>query len=244
MIGVGKMRGLGGTQMIPSLRVSVFGISRSGKDFSINSAKEILNASGLNFKHLPVIPTVRDYAKPILGKEFNKTTMDEKGLLMEVFRMKIADRTTIPFLILDEHYCFPVAYGGKPLSNEYTDAKFPYFIREGEDGREYEVMLKERWLHSTDLVIYLNPDPNVILSRIRSSEGAKRNDQITVEDIEEWKRFEISSLDDFCRPLDLQFTVLNMNEGAAARICQEIIAFTMTPERSMGFHDRWWQFSE
>ena len=103
--------------MIQSLRVAVFGITRSGKDYSISSAVGALRDSGIRFEHFPGIPTVRGYAEPMLGKSFFHTTSEEKGLLMDAFRKMISDRSSIPFLIQDEHYCFPSEYGGKPMRN-------------------------------------------------------------------------------------------------------------------------------
>ena len=208
--------------MIPSFRVAVFGITRSGKDYSISSAVRTLRDSGMAVEHFEGIPTVRGYSGPMLGKEFALTSSEEKGLLMDEFRRRISDRSSLPYLIQDEHYSFPTEYGGRPLKNEYTKAKFPFIIRKGDDGREYEVMLREEWISDCDIVFYLNPDPGVILGRIRSSEGPKRNEQITEDDIDAWKRFEISSLKDLCSKLNVRFEVLNMNEGAADILVREI----------------------
>ena len=208
--------------MIPSLRVAVFGITRSGKDYSISSAVRTLRDSGIAVEHFEGIPTVRGYSEPMLGKEFAITSMEERGLLMDEFRKRISDRSSLPYLIQDEHYSFPTEYGGRPLKNEYTKAKFPFVIRKGDDGREYEVVLREEWVSDCDIVFYLNPEPGVILGRIRSSEGSKRNEQITEDDIDAWKRFEISSLKDLCSKLNVRFEVLNMNEGAADILVQEV----------------------
>jgi hypothetical protein len=210
--------------MVSSLRVSVFGISRSGKDYSISSAVKTLNDLGIPFRHIQGIPTVREYSEPILGKKFLLTSTDEKGLLMEVFRKKISDRSCMPYLIQDEHYAFPTTYGGKPLNNDYTDAKFPFFLKKGDDGREYEVVFKEEWMSGCDTAFYIDPDPDVVLRRIRSSEGAKRTEQISEEDIDLWKKFETKSLKEICKKRNLCLEVLKMNEGAAEEIIRWISA--------------------
>ena len=210
---------------ISSLRVAVFGISRSGKDYSIGKVREILNASGPEFVHYAGIPTVRDYSSFVLGKKFADTTMAEKGRLMNVFRKKISDREKIPFLIQDEHCCFPVTYGGRPLVNEYTRAKFPFELKKNSEGsREYEVVLREEWITDCDMIFYLRPDPDVIRKRMHDSNGSKRNTQITSEDVDLWMRFEIEFLREVCSRNKLHFEVIEGNDGAYEKISGRIMS--------------------
>jgi len=198
-----------------SLRVAVFGIPRSGKDYNINRVIESLNTLGLDFVHYPGVPTVRSYSLPLLGKEFTDTTIEEKGRLMDVFRRKISNRKEHPFLIQDEHYCFPTLYGGKPLVNEYTMAKFPYELKRcAECSGEYEVVLKEEWICDCNAVFYLRPDADTIRDRMQNSNGVKQNAQITADDISSWIEFEINALLDICTKQCLCFEVLDANDGA------------------------------
>ena len=207
-----------------SLRIAVFGIPRSGKDYSIAKVKEAMNALDIDFVHYPGVPTVRNYSLPVLGKEFKDTTIEEKGTLMDVFRKKISDRERFPFLIQDEHYCFPTTYGGKPLINEYTKSKFPFdFRKDPGDLREYEIVLKEEWIASCDVAFYLHSDPDVILERMHNSEGPKRNAQITSEDIDLWMRFETDSLREICSAHHLRFEVFDENDGAYEGIIRCIL---------------------
>ncbi|MCL2712548.1 MAG: hypothetical protein FWD37_04670 [Methanomassiliicoccaceae archaeon] len=208
---------------ITSLRVAVFGISRSGKDYSIGKVTEALSDIGLNFVHYPCIPTVRDYSFPILNKEFKDTSPREKGRLMEIFRRKISDRENIPFLIQDEHCCFPATYGGKPLVNDYTKAKFPFeMMKDPDNSRVYEVVLKEEWISNCEMVFYLRPDPSVIKDRMLNSDGPKRNTQITTEDIDLWMKFEIELLSVMCARNKIHFEVLEGNNGAQGSIIDRI----------------------
>jgi len=208
---------------VKSLRIAVFGVPRSGKDFSIMKVIEAMNEQGMELIHYPGVPTARSYSPQVLGKEFSCTTMEEKGRLMEIFRKKISDRELIKFLIQDEHYCFPVLYGGKPIVNDYTSAKFPFVLKMDSGGfHEYEVILKEEWITDCDMVFYLCPDPEAILERMSNSEGAKRNTQITAEDIESWMEFEVDSLKEVCSWYGLSFEVLGGNNGAYERIIHRI----------------------
>jgi len=208
---------------ISSLRVAVFGISRSGKDYCIGKTTEALEALGLEIIHFPGVPTISDYSIPILGKLFSDTTKEEKKYLMEVFRRKISGREEIPFLIQDEHYCFPTLYGGKPLVNEYTSAKFPFELKKDPNRSvEYEVMLKEEWIADCDIVFYLRPEPEVVRERMRKSKGAKQNTQITAEDVRSWMEFEIDSLKEICARNGLHFEVLEGNDGAFEKMIRRI----------------------
>jgi len=215
---------------ISSLRVAVFGISRSGKDYTIKKVIETMGALGMNLAHYPGVPTIREYSLSVLGKEFVNTTEEEKGCLMDIFRRNIFDRRKTPFLIQDEHYCYPVLYGGKPLVNEYTAAKFPFKLKkDAGDLREYEVMLEERWIRGCDMIFYLHPDPEEIIERMRNSEGAKRNMQITSEDIFCWMEFEVSSLKEICARYDLCFEILEENNGAYEKITRRICDMVSEP---------------
>lgn len=208
---------------ITSLRVAVFGVSRSGKDYNIGKVRETMNGLGLKFVHYPCIPTIRDYSSLMLGREFEQTTAEEKEHLMDIFRKKISDRKNIPYLIQDEHCCFPVTHGGKPLINDYTKAKMPFELMNGHDGRrEYEVVLKEEWIAECDMIFYLCPSPDVVRDRMRNSDSKKRNAQITSEDVDLWMEFEIGLLEEVCARKKLYFEVLRGNEGAHDRIVNRI----------------------
>jgi len=208
---------------LTSLRIAVFGVPRSGKDYSIMKVIEAMSVRGMEIVHYPGVQTASDYSLPVLGKEFSSTTMEEKGRLMDTFRRKVLDREATQFLIQDEHYCYPVLYGGRPLVNEYTSAKFPFILKKGPGGSpEYEVMLKEEWITDCDMIFYLRPGPEVVKERMLKSTGAKRNIQITEEDIKLWMEFEIDSLKEICAEHGLFFEVLEGDDGAYERITRRI----------------------
>lgn len=197
-----------------SMRIAVFGISRSGKDFSISSAIKTLEKKDINFAHYPGIPTIKKLSLEVFNKELYEVQVEERGILMDQFRESISNRNEIPRLIQDEHYCFPTLYNGEVLRNKYTDAKFPYSIIPNKNNdRTYEVIFREQWILEYDLVIYLNPESKVVLDRIKSSNDEKSNPYITVEDIESWKNFERYSLECLCSPTKILFKIINKNYG-------------------------------
>ena len=179
-----------------SFRIAVFGVTRSGKDTAIKRAVELTSERyGIPFVHIPLIGTMRRISEDVLSKDLDDTTQEEKGLLMAKYRELISDRSKYPYVITDEHYCYPTTYGGKELHNAYTDAKFPYTIQTVPDtGREYEVMFEEEFLGIYDLVFYMDTPSEKILQRIRNSEPPKDNPFITTEDLDAWKAFERTSI--------------------------------------------------
>ena len=135
-----------------SFRIAVFGVTRSGKDTAIEQAIELISQQyGIRFIHFPFIGTMRRLSEEILFKDFEETTQDEKGLLMVRYRELVSDRSRYPYVITDEHYCYPTEYGGRELHNVYTDAKFPYITQMiPGTGRRYEVMFREEFLGTYD----------------------------------------------------------------------------------------------
>ena len=135
-----------------SFRIAVFGITRSGKDTCIKKAIELISSQyGVEFIHYPFIGTMRRLSEQYLFKDFDETTEIEKGMLMVKYREMLADRSKHPYVITDEHYCYPTTYGGKVLHNDYTDAKFPFIIKDDYKGRRtYEVMFSEEYLDVYD----------------------------------------------------------------------------------------------
>ena len=193
-----------------SSRIGVFGITRSGKDLSIDRAiEEIRSKTRIGFVHYPYMATIHRMSEDILFKDFSETTQNEKGLLMVRYRDMISDRTRHPFVMTDEHYSYPTTYGGKVLHNEYTDAKFPFVLEDDKDSEQsYEVMFSDEYIDMYDLVYYLDTDSSEILRRIRSSNPPKNNPFITLEDIDNWKRFEKESLAKLCSARSIPFVTV------------------------------------
>ena len=195
-----------------SCRMAVFGITRSGKDTIINrTIPKISDQCGLIFHHFPYMGTIGDLSERHLFKKLRETTQIEKGKLMVDYRKMVADRSRYPYLITDEHFCYPDTYGGKVLHNEYVDAKFPFIKESNDDGSQgYEVMFSDEYLDIYDIVFYLDTDTEEVLRRIRSSDPPKDNPYITLCDINRWKAFEISKLHNMCKTKGIPFVILGL----------------------------------
>lgn len=187
-------------------RIAVFGISRSGKDYTINGAVEKLSAMGLRYRHLSMIGTVNSLRGE---RKLSQMAEMEKLALMEKVHFEMDSASVMSNTIVDEHYCFPGTYGGKVIHTGYVDEKLPY--REYYDEEletPYEVVFDESELVKYRIVVFLDIDPEIILERFRTSEGCKRNDYITLKDVSNWILFEKTGIRNLCRKHSIPFYTL------------------------------------
>ena len=188
-------------------RIAVFGISRSGKDYTIEGAVDRLTAAGKRYCHLSMIGTVHDLLK---GRKLREMSKMDKLALMDRVHMEMDSISLMCSTIVDEHYCFPGTYGGKVIHTDYTEEKLPFREFYDEDLEStYEIVFDESELKKYRLVVFLDIDPEVVLERFRTSEGCKHNDYITLKDVKNWILFEKSNLRLLCRKYGIPFFTLN-----------------------------------
>lgn len=178
-----------------SLKIAVFGTSRSGKDYTIHDATELLAEEGILLTHLSPIGMVHG---ELGGRSLRNMSNSEKNDVISTVRNRINDLLQDGYVIVDEHYCFPETFGGRKIDNGYYGEKLPYRVEQNKGGNRYETVFEARWIKKYDLIIYLDIDPVTILDRFHSSEGDKKNLFATYEDISLWQIFEMERLEDLC----------------------------------------------
>ena len=172
------------------MRIALFGISRSGKNYTIDDFIELSKGQGLDFIHLSPMDMVRER----LGiRKLRDMSLEEKTVLVNEVRAEIDGICEGHDVIVDEHYCYPATFGGKRLENGYFDEKLPNVILkvDGHDT-DYEVVFPVSEYGKYDLILCMGIDPAIIVDRCRTSEGPKRNDDITVEQASRWQQVEIA----------------------------------------------------
>ncbi len=171
------------------IRVALFGVSRSGKNYTIEDFLERARAKGLDFVHLSPMDMIRGR---LGSRRLRDMSLKEKTELVTEVREEIDHLAEVRNVIVDEHYCYPSTFGGKSLDNGYFDEKLPHDILKvkGHDT-DYEVVFPRFEYDKYDLILCMDIDPSIIVDRCRTSEGAKRNDDITVEQAERWQQVEI-----------------------------------------------------
>lgn len=202
------------------MRVAVFGTSRSGKDYTIRDATELLEEKKMLFSHISPISMVHE---ELDGRKLRNLSDEEKDKVVSKVRRRMADLLQDEFVFVDEHYCFPETFGGERIDNGYSGEKLPYRLEAGSEERSYEVVFDESWLKSYEMVVYMDIDPRVILERFRSSEGVKKNLLATYEDIRLWQMFEINHIQELCQshgvPLYYIYDHEKSGEELAAVVC-------------------------
>ena len=199
-IGNKEMSQMNGRNAIGKAAVAVFGTSRSGKDYTIDGALEILGEG----THVSPMGMIHER----LGeRRLSGMSEGEKKELCEGVWDDIA-RMCREGAVVDCHWCFPQTYGGKVLKDGYNDEKLPRReVRDAESGNVYEVVFDPARIALFDRVVYLCTDPEIIVSRFRTSEGCKRNEDATVEDVEAWEDFEIRCLQRLCDMAGVPFSM-------------------------------------
>ena len=178
-----------------SVKVAVFGISRSGKDYTIRDASELLSEKGMLFTHISPISMVHE---ELDGRKLRNMSMEEKETIVEKVRSRMESILHDEYIFVDEHYCFPETFNGIRIDNGYYGEKLPYRTEKGSEDRVYETVFHNDWLKKYDMVVYMDIDPTVILDRFRTSVGDKNNPFATYEDVRLWQLFEIERVGDLC----------------------------------------------
>ncbi len=173
-------------------RIGLFGISRSGKNYTIDDFIKLAKENGREFVHLSPMDMIRERLD---GRRLRDMSDAEKKALVKQVRDEIDEVAASHDLIVDEHYCYPESFGGVRPENGYFDEKIPHDMLHREDLKvDYEVVFPRFEYMKYDLLAAINIDPEVIVDRCRTSEGAKNNKFITVDDANEWQKAELEGI--------------------------------------------------
>lgn len=171
------------------MRVGVFGISRSGKDYTIEDFITLAEKEGCSFTHLSPMGMIRERLD---DRKLSKMDIDEKAELVRGVRRDIDREAKEGNIVVDEHYCYPSTFDGIVINNGYYDEKLPHDILKRPGLRtDYEVVLPRFEALKYDVVACMRIDPEIITERTHNSEGAKRNMLMTPEIADEWQKQEI-----------------------------------------------------
>lgn len=163
------------------MRIGLYGVSRSGKNYLINKIQESIDISSINGSN------VLSEIAGVSIEEFKNLHKREKNLC----RRRLIDKLRKDFptedLIIDGHYCFIESKG------------------------KYDIVFTEEDLDFYDIFIYLDTPADTILDRLRLSSGFRKNVSITKDEIEEWKSYEIEELQRLCRTVDKDLIILDQD---------------------------------
>jgi len=106
-------------------RIGLFGVSRSGKNYTIDDFIGLAKDNGVEFVHMSPMDMIR---ARLGSRRLRDMPDDEKRALVTEVREEIDRIAKDHNIIVDEHFCYPSTFGGKKLENGYYDEKLPHDI--------------------------------------------------------------------------------------------------------------------
>jgi len=107
------------------MKVGIFGISRSGKNGTIDHFMEIAENHGCRFTSVCSMDEIR---RRLDGRQLKNMMLEEKWELIREVREMIDEIALTENVIVDEHCCFPATIGGVAPQDGYHDQKLPNTI--------------------------------------------------------------------------------------------------------------------
>lgn len=203
---------------------SIYGVSRSGKDYLIQKLKKYFELKGKSLLHINGSATLNKMSAERFSKKFKELSENEKNELRISFieYIHIIEREN-PYVVVDGHYAFYDKEG--KLFKVFT---------------EYDLNCYEKFF-------YLDTKADDIIERMRNSEGEKKNTSMTSEAVSVWQNYEIEEMtkdlladdkelhivrfdNDFC--LEYIFDVVTSDKydskAIAAKLLAEVNIYTST----------------
>ena len=181
------------------MKLAIYGVSRAGKDYLIkNVIAHLQETTLLTAIHIEGSKTLNTLAQEMFQKTFKSLDESNKNTLREKFT-EIVNRKNSEYdlVLVDGHYSFI-------------------------DGDSYKVVFTEQDENVYDHFFYLDTPSEMIVEFSRKSTGEKRNVDITVEQVRNWKKFEKFELDKICN---------NHNKELAGRDRERFLSSTRKFDR-------------
>ncbi|MBE3762617.1 AAA family ATPase [Vibrio parahaemolyticus] len=168
------------------MKLAIYGVSRAGKDYLIkNVIAHLQETTLLTVIHIEGSKTLNALAQEMFQKTFKSLDESNKNTLREKFT-EIVNKKKFRYdlVLVDGHYSFI-------------------------DGDSYKVVFTEQDENVYDHFFYLDTPSEMIVEFSRKSTGEKRNVDITVEQVRNWKKFEKFELDKICNNHNKELVILD-----------------------------------
>ncbi len=168
------------------MKLAIYGVSRAGKDYLIkNVIAHLQETTLLTAIHIEGSKTLNALAQEMFQKTFKSLDESNKNTLRKKFTEIVNKKNSEYDLVLvDGHYSFI-------------------------DGDSYKVVFTEQDENVYDHFFYLDTPSEMIVEFSRKSTGEKRNVDITVEQVRNWKKFEKFELDKICNNHNKELVILD-----------------------------------
>ncbi|HDM8138078.1 TPA: HAD hydrolase family protein [Vibrio harveyi] len=168
------------------MKLAIYGVSRSGKDYLIKNVIAYLQETTLlTAIHIEGSKTLNALAQDMFSQPFKSLEESRKRTLREKFTEIVNEKNSEYDLVLvDGHYSFI-------------------------DGDSYQVVFTEQDEYVYDHFFYLDTPSEMVVDFSRKSKGDKRNLEITVEQVRNWKKYEKCKLDKICNNQRKELVILD-----------------------------------
>ena len=182
------------------MKISIYGVSRCGKDYLIKNIVNYLNAnSQVKAFHLEGSKTLNELSESKFGCAFKHISEPQKDILRKEFTSLINQKESeYQLVIVDGHYSFIA-----------------------ED--EYQVVFTESDRDAYDAFFYLDTPSEKIVQYSRNSEGDKRNLAITKAEIFNWKSYEKRGLSSVCDLLGKELIILDEDTNSSIEFIESFV---------------------
>ncbi|WP_415846545.1 hypothetical protein, partial [Vibrio aerogenes] len=168
------------------MKLAIYGVSRSGKDYLIKNVIAYLKETTLlTVIHIEGSKTLNTLAQDMFQQSFKSLEESRKKVLREKFTEIVSEKDSEYDLVLvDGHYSFIDGYSHKVVFTEQDENVYDHFF-------------------------YLDTPSEMIVDFSKKSTRDKRNLNITVEQVRNWKNYEKCELDKICKNHRKELVILD-----------------------------------
>lgn len=182
------------------MKFAIYGVSRSGKNYFINFLKNYFNKNAKILLHIEGSTTLNDIALSTYNIRFKECDEIQKNKLREKFVNYVnMKEKEYQYIVVDGHYSF------------FDNKKSLFKVCTQLDIECY------------DKFFYLDTTPSKIVDRLRKSEGDKKNDNISEDEIKEWQEYEIKNLTNDLLQADKELNIFEFKNDSAIEYVYESI---------------------
>lgn len=154
------------------MKLSIYGVSRCGKDFFINKLIDFFSERGVPLKHIKGSESLNDLALKKFNAPFKSLNQSQQSSLRKDF---------VSFVKSQE----------KQYKNIVVDGHFSFY----DENENLCTVFTKHDLNCYDRFFYLDTDASKVVEYSKNSTGEKKNDSITESKVDAWKNHEIECLE-------------------------------------------------
>ena len=184
------------------MKFSIYGVSRSGKDYFISKLESYFSERDIHLHHISGSETLKKFSIERFNIEFQRCNEVQKNELRELFIDYVKNQEfKFEYIVVDGHYAF--------------------YNKEG----EFNTVCTKNDLDCYDKFFYLDTKSDCIIERMRNSFEDKRNNEITQEQVQIWQNYEIENLTQELLNIDKELHILTDTTNIALEYVFDCVVY-------------------